>query len=336
VSPVRPKRAFAASVAIVTFVLASTSGPLSARRRAVPTPAPTERPIVIPSPTATPLSEGVRLSRLQAELDAIARTAPGRLGIAVVDVATGERFTVHGDEAFPLASVAKLAIATVAFRMSDQRKLDLDERIAVTRGDLRHDSDLADDHPRGASFALWELIRAMLVSSDNTASDVVLRRVGGPSIVTDVLRRLNIRNLTVRKSEAELAADVRAKRRFARGGENAGTPNALADLLVGIATQRYTLVDSTNEFLLDLDDVVTGRRRLRAGFPAALRLAHKTGTSATIDGTTDATNDAGIVTLPDGRRIAVVALLAESGSDEPFREAVLARVARAVANAYAP
>lgn len=320
-SRVRPIRAFVASVAIVTFVLACTSGPLSARRRAVPTPAPTESPIAIPPPTATPLSEGARLSRLQADLGAIARTTPGRLGIAVVDVATGRRYSVRGDESFPLASVAKLAIATVAFRMSDQRKLDLDERITVNRG---------------ASFAIWELIRAMLVSSDDTASDVVLRRVGGPSGVTGTLRRLNIRNLTIRTSEAELAADVRAKRRFVGGRENPGTPNALADLLVGIATQRFTLVDSTNEFLLDLDDVGMGRRRLRAGFPATLRFAHKTGTSATIDGTTDATNDAGLVTLPDGRRIAVVALLAESGSDEPFREAVLARVARAVANAYAP
>lgn len=276
------------------------------------------------------------MAHLQSDLDTIARTAPGRLGIAVVDVTTGQRFSVRGDDAFPLASVAKLAIATVAFRMSDQRKIDLDERISITRGDLRRGSDIADDHPRGASLAVWELIRAMLVTSDNTASDVVLRRVGGPRVVDDVLHRLNVRNLTIRKSEAELAADVRAKRTFAFGGENVGTPNAIASLLVGIATQRFTLVDATNEFLLDLDDVVTGRGRLHAGLPATFRLAHKTGTSATIDGTTDATNDAGLVTLPDGRRVAVVAFLAESGSDEPAREAVLARVARAVAIAYAP
>ena len=335
-SPIVPRGVFAATIAIVMLALASTPSPVAARRRAAPTPAPTIRAIPTPFPTATPLSEAARLARLQADLDAIARTAPGRLGIAVFDVSTGRRFAVRGDEAFPLASVVKLAIATVAFRLSDQHKLDLDERVAVTRGDLRHDSDIADDHPHGASLRLWELIRAMLVASDNTASDVVLRRVGGPSVVNEVLRRLKVRNLTIRKSEAELAADVRAKRAFARGGENVGTPNAIASLLVGISTQRFTLVDATNEFLLDLDDVVTGRGRLRAGLPATIRLAHKTGTSATIDGTTDATNDAGLVTLPDGRRLAIVALLAESGSDEPMREAILASVARAVASAYAP
>ena len=328
------KRTFASSVATVLFVLATTPGPIFARRRTAPTPVPTAIPI--PSPTATPLSAAARLSRLRDDLDAIARTAPGRLGIAVVDVATGERFTVRGDEAFPLASVVKLAIATVAFRMSDQRKIDLSERIAVTRGDLRADSTIAGEHPHGASLPMWELIRAMLVSSDNTASDVVLRRIGGPSAVNEILRRLNVRHLTVRKSEAELAADVRANRTFARGGENVATPEAIADLLVGIATQRFTLVDSTSEFLLDLDDVITGGKRLRAGLPATFRLAHKTGTSATIDGATDATNDAGIVTLPDGRRIAIVALLAESKSDESSREAIIAGVARAVASAYAP
>ncbi len=328
------KRTFASGFATVLLVLATTPGPISARRRTAPTPVPTAIPI--PSPTATPLSAAARMSRLRDDLDAIARTAPGRLGIAVVDVATGERFTVRGDEVFPLASVVKLAIATVAFRMSDQRKIDLSERIAVTRGDLRTDSAIADEHPRGTSLAMWELIRAMLVSSDNTASDVVLRRIGGSSAVNEILRRLDVRHLTVRKSEAELVADVRAKRTFARGGENVATPDAVADLLVGIATQRFTLVDSTSEFLLDLDDVISGGKRLRAGLPATFRLAHKTGTSATIDGATDATNDAGIVTLPDGRRIAVVALLAESKSDESSREAIIAGVARAVASAYAP
>ena len=335
-SPLLSRRSIAVGVAIATLALAfgTDASPAVARRRAAPTPAPT--PGAVAAPTATPLSEAMRVARLQADLDAIALIAPGRLGIAVVDIATGARFAVRGDEAFPLASVVKLAIATVAFRMSDQHKLNLDHRIAVTRADFRADSAIADEHPHGASIATWELIRAMLVTSDNTASDVVLRRLGGPSVVNDVLRRLDVRNLTIRRSEAELAADVRAKRTFARGGENVGTPNAIASLLVGISTQRFTLVDATNELLLALDDVDTGRKRLRAGLPAPLRLAHKTGTSATIDGTTDATNDAGLVTLPDGRRIAIVALLAESGSDESSREATLARVARAVASAYAP
>ena len=259
-SPMTLRRACAATVAIVTLALVSTASPVAARRRAAPTPAPAVSAIPTPTPTATPLSETARLAHLQADLDTIARTARGRLGIAVVDIATGKRVSVRGDESFPLASVVKLAIATVAFRMSDQRKLDLDERITVTRGDLRASSVIAQDHPHGASLVVWELIRAMLVTSDNTASDVILRRVGGPSNVNAILRRLGVANLIVRKSEAELAADQRAKRTFARGGENAGTPNAIATLLVGISTQRFTLVDATNVVLTISYSVTPAKR----------------------------------------------------------------------------
>ena len=99
-------------------------------------------------------------------------------------------------------------------------------------------------------------------------------------------------------------ADARAGRTFARDGENGGTPNAVADLLTAIASQRAAGLDSTNELLLDLSDVRTGADRFRAGFPPNIRLAHKTGSGDTErGGVTEATNDAGIVTLPDGRRI---------------------------------
>jgi beta-lactamase class A len=70
--------------------------------------------------------------------------------------------------------------------------------------------------------------------------------------------------------------------------------------------------------------------------PAQLALAHKTGTSDTFDGRTGATNDAGIVTLPDGRVIVVVAFLQDSPANDAERDATLANVARAVADAYVP
>jgi len=323
---------------VLLGALALEANPALARRRPPPSPTPQPTAPAVAPPAATPPSQAVRLQRMRAKLGEIARAAPGRLGIAVYDLATDERFAIRGDEAFPLASVYKIALGVTAYRLADQKRLALDERVVVTRGDLRRGvSDIARDHPAGGvSLPYWQLVRAMLVTSDNTASDLVLRAVGGPAAVQRTLERLHLRGFTIRKSEAELATDARQQRSFARGGDNGGTPSALADLLVGLATQRFTLLDSTYELVNDLSDVATGMGRLRAGLPATVRLAHKTGTSATFDGATDATNDAGLVTLPDGRRIAVVALLAESHADEATRDATLAQVARAVAEAYAP
>lgn len=309
-------------VVLATIVMASaiaTCGlPAQARRRHAPTPAPTTTPV--PVPIATPLSAAARVERMRGELGAIANDAPGRLGIAVLDLTTGQRVSIRGSDPFALANVAKLPIAIAAYRLADQRKLDLDERVTIARGDLRRgSSQIAIDHPTGgASYAYWQLIRAMLVGDDETATDVVSRAVGGPRAVGALLQRLGVRGLELGLSNAN------------------GTPDAMATLVAGLATQRYTLLDATNELLLDLDGNTAGASRFRAGFPASFRLAHVSGASATIAGVTAATNDAALVTLPDGERLAVVAFLANSHADAQARDATLARVARAVAAAYLP
>jgi beta-lactamase class A len=326
---------------VLLFVALGVAGfgavPADARRHPAPTPTPAA-PVPTPVPTATPLSEELRLARLPGQLQAIADDAPGTLGIALYDPYRDARIAIHGDRMFPLASVFKLAVAVTAYRLADQHKLDLDERVSVTAADLRHGvSPIAGAHPRGnVSLTLWELVRAMLVDSDNTACDIVLREIGGPDAVQAMMTRLGYTGFAIRKTEADMYADARAGRTFARGGENGGTPNAVADLLTAIASQRAAGLDATNELLLDLSAVRTGADRFRAGFPPNIRLAHKTGSGDTTGGLAEATNDAGIVTLPDGRRIVLVALLEDSPADDAARDAVLAKVARTVYAAYVP
>ena len=325
---------------VMLVVAGFDASPVAARHRDAPTPTPTPtlEPTATPQPTPTPVPEAVRLSRLPGELDAIARQAPGRLGIAVYDPAHDLTISVHGNDAFPLASVFKLAVAVAVQRLADRHKLDLDARVTLTAADLRHGtSPIASAHPRGdVTLTYWELLRDMLVDSDNTACDYLLAKVGGPAAVEDTLRSLGIADVRIRKTEADLYADALAHRSFARGGDNVGTPEAIARLLEAVAGQRAAYLDGTTELMLDLSAVRTGATRFRAGLPPAVRLAHKTGLSDTFDGVTDATNDAGIFLLPDGRRVVVVALLAESRADAATRDAVLADVARTVYAAYAP
>jgi beta-lactamase class A len=330
------RRSSIAVLFIALCVAGACARPADARRHP-PSPPPTT-PVPTPAPTATPLSEELRLARLPGQLQAIADDAPGTLGIALYDPYRDARIAIRGDRMFPLASVFKLAVAVTAYRLADQHKLDLDERVSVTAADLRHGvSPIADAHPRGnISFTMWELVRAMLVESDNTACDIVLREIGGPAVVQAMMTRLGYTGFAIRKTEADMYAEARAGRTFAQGGENGATPNAVADLLTAIASQRAAGLDATNELLLDLSDVRTGADRFRAGFPPTIRLAHKTGSGDATGGLTEATNDAGIVTLPDGRRIVLVAFLTASPADDATRAAVLAKVARTVYTAYAP
>lgn len=309
----RPRvRAISTSLLLGAFALALATQPALARRR--PTPQPT--PTAVPTPVATPApSRAARIAAMHDALAAIARMAPGRLGIAVRDLATGERFAIRGDEAFPIGAIARLATAIVAYRLADQRTFALDDRAIDPRGDDRR-------RDAGVTATYWQLLRATIVASDEAASDLVLRAVGGPRAVDGMFARLHLTGLDVGASQND--------------GGSVATPSAVAELFEGLATQRFTLLDSTTELLADLSAVALAPARLRAGLPANVRLAHLPGTSATSGGATEATNDAGIVTLPDGRRIVIVACLAQSHASDAERDATLARVARAVADAYAP
>ena len=321
----------------VAFVVALVAAPAFARRPP-PRPSPTPSPTPAPTPAPTPLSAEARVERLRERVAEIAHAAPGRLGVAIVDETFGAHVSVRGDEAFPLADVTELAIALTAFRRADQHRLALDDRLIVTGADLRGGtSPIAAVHPRGnASLAYWELVRAMLVANDTTATDVLLRTVGGTNAVQGVLDRLGLRGFRIHTSEAERASDERVGRSFARGGDNGGTPDAVAALLEGVASQRFLLEDATYEMMGMLETAATGPGRLRAGLPPSATFAHVAGTSATFGGAIDATNDAGVLTLPDGRRIAIVALLADSSADAATRDATLARVARAAYDAFGP
>ena len=327
------------SLALTCAVVVSMhGGTVDARRRPAPTPTPSPVPTPSPTPLPTPPGFDIRMSHLTDELTAIAKTAPGNLGIAVFDPASDTHISIHGDKAFPLANDFQLAVALAAFHLADERKIRLDLLVPIVASSIhRGHSPIAEQYPQGnVSLPMWKLIRAMIVDGDTTATDLVLQAIGDPSDVQNVLNNYKVAGFTIRKTQADLYQDALDKRTFAKGGDNAGTPDGLAALLLGTSELKYLSLDSNTEFVLDLSQSHVGDTRLRSGFPAHTVFAHKTGSTDAYDGTADATNDAGLLLLPDGHRIAIVAMLSESTADTPTREALLASIGKAVYTAFVP
>ena len=123
-------------------------------------------------------------SILQAALTRLAGDAPGTAGISVLHIESGASAAVNGDQWFPMMSVYKLPIAIHALRRIDSGELNVEERVTLTAADRRPGfspigESIAAKGP--VTLAIRDVLTAVITKSDNTASDWLLRRVGGPA-----------------------------------------------------------------------------------------------------------------------------------------------------------
>lgn len=272
--------------------------------------------------------------QLRARMEEIARETGGPVGAAAVIIEGGRVVSFNGGRRFPMQSVYKLPIGMAVLREVDRGRLSLAQKVNVRPEDLvpeRLHSPLRDNNPNGATFTLRELIRLMISESDGTASDVLLNLAGGPEKVTAYLRGLGVDGVTVATTERAMAqGDEQVQYR------NSATPESMLVLLRALQDGRG-LSRAGRSLLLDFMLKSTpGPRRLKGMLPAGTPVAHKTGTSNTVEGVTRATNDVGIVTLPDGRHMAVAVFTSDTKADLDVREGVIAKVARAAWDCWTP
>jgi beta-lactamase class A len=112
-------------------------------------------------------------------LDAELARFPARAGVYVKHLTTGEEAAVRGDEAFSSASVIKIPIMVRAFLLAEEKQIDLDERVEIRRADLRDGTGVLQYHDIGLTPTVRDLITEMVITSDNTATDLMTLKVGG-------------------------------------------------------------------------------------------------------------------------------------------------------------
>jgi len=263
---------------------------------------------------------------LQKRFEAIAKAANGKVGVAVELLETKKSILLNGKAPFPMQSVYKLPIGMAVLHEVDKGMLKLDQLIQVTTNDfvtkLQH-SPIRDAHPLGVELSVSNLLRQMVSESDGTACDVLLRLLNGPPSVDHYLRELGLTNVVVATTEKEMGQDELVQYR------NWATPEGMTRLLRMLHEARGLSAPSREILLRFLTETSIGPRRTRGLLPTGTRVAHKTGSSGTVNRLTRATNDAGIVTLPDGRHMAIAVFISDSASDEVTREAVIAKISRA-------
>ncbi len=285
------------------------------------------------NPTAKPQDSQVakadekRNQELKNKIEQISSAAKGRVGVTVVVLETGETVSLNPHDHFPMQSVYKLPISMAMMKQVDAGKIALDRKVPVTKSDFvrrGQNSPIRDRYPNGTELSVSELLRYAISESDGTASDVLMKLAGGPGAVQAYLTELKITDMIVLNTEKEIGQDWQTQYR------NWASPEAAVALLRTLH-ERQGLSESSQALLLKLmSESTPGPKRLKGLLPTGSVVAHKTGTSGTEKGITAATNDIGIITLPNGRHLAVAVFVSDSTADEATREGVIAKIAKAV------
>ena len=150
------------------------------------------------------------LGGLQKILDAQAVGFPGRAGIWVKHLTTGEEGAVRADETFNSASVIKIPVLVIAFQMAERGAIDLDERIEIRKDDIRGGSGVFRYHDVGLRPTFRDVLMQMVITSDNTATDLAIAKVGGVARVNAWLKENDYGALRLVQTTGDLFAKYNA------------------------------------------------------------------------------------------------------------------------------
>jgi beta-lactamase class A len=254
------------------------------------------------------------------------------VGFSVQILETGETVSLNGDRRFPMQSVYKFHLALAVLNRVDRGTLKLDQKVSLKKGDLLPDthSPLRDKYPdRNVYVSVDELLLYTVGQSDNNGCDILFRLVGGTSVVDRYIKNLGISNVAIVGTEAQMHAD--SKMQF----KNYSTPKSATALLVKFAQGKVLSKSSTDYLRNVIQESASGPNKLKGLLPPGTLVAHKTGYSGTDEnGLTYATNDIGLVALPNGNHMLISAFVTMSRESEVVNDRIIAELAKAAFDKY--
>lgn len=250
------------------------------------------------------------------------------LGAAITDAKGKDMVLINGDRRCVLQSVFKMHIALAVLSEVDKGKLALNQNVTVNKSELLPDlwSPLREENPEGGVFTIERLIQYAVSQSDNVACDVLIRMLGSPVNVEKFSKKHKIADISIKINEEVMQA------KWENMYQNWTTPKATNLLLkTFLFNKNKQLSASSHDFFWrTMTETSTGKDRLKALLPEGTKIAHKTGSSGTNkEGLTAATNDVGVIYLPDGSFFFISVFVAESHENASTNARVIAEIGKA-------
>jgi beta-lactamase class A len=270
---------------------------------------------------------------LREKIAQLAKPANGIVGVSVLGLESRDTLNYNGNARLVMHSVMKFPIAMTALHLVDSGVLTLNQTIHIKKSDLPETavSPLRDKYPNGdADVTISELLSDMVSYSDNDACDILLKKIGGPQQVMSYLHSIKIRGINVATNEAGQNVPGAWEVQYT----NWCKPADMIKLLDVFYTGKALSAESKAILYKIMTETSTGPHRIKGMLPTGTIVAHKTGSSGTNEaGLSPATNDVGIITLPNGRYLAIAIFVCNSTADLATREGVIAKIAKAVYDA---
>lgn len=324
-----------------------------------PAPAPAPPPSPVPVLAARPDAPSTP-AYLRGRINQLGKGFDGRVGIAVRSIDDGWSATWKADELYPQQSVSKLWVAITALDAADKRRVKMSDPVTMSRADLTvfHQPIAARILGGKYTTTLGDLLFKAITTSDNTANDKLMRSVGGPAAVRQMLAAKKLGSIRFYDGEKALQSKIAgliwspkysvgsafwearsalptrlrkaAFDRYVADPYDGATPSAIVAALARLERGELLSPESTRRLLQVMGNTKTGANRLKGGLRPGWTLSHKTGTGQVLGNLQAGYNDIGILTAPDGRSYAVAVMIKLTDVPLPKRMTMMNNVVRAV------
>lgn len=260
----------------------------------------------LPTDASTALlpKTGQELIALKAALQTLALQSPEFTpGIFLFDLDTNAYLDLNGDASFAAASTIKVPILVAFFQDVDAGKIRLDDRLTIQKESVAGGSGELQGLPVGTQLTALETVTKMITISDNTATNIVIARLGGMAALDQRFRSWGL----VSTALNNLLPDL--------NGTNTTSPKEMASLMTRISQGELVSMRSRDR-LLDIMQRTVNRSQLAQGLDKGATIAHKTGDIGGLIG------DVGLIDMPNGKRYSLTILVKRAFNDDRAYELV--------------
>lgn len=221
---------------------------------------------------------------------------------------TGEYLDIRGEHSISAASTIKIPVLLAFFEDVDAGKIDLNESLVMRKDLVATEAGSMQYQPVGTQFSALETAEYMITISDNTATNMLIDRLGGPEKLNQRFQSWGLKNTALRNPLPDLE------------GTNTISPQDMAALMLKLSDETLLKSSSRTQALSILRQTVTNTL-LPQGLDKDAKIAHKTGDIGSVVG------DIGLIEMPNGQRY-VAAILVERPHNDPRAQELIRKISK--------